>query len=77
MKTREEIKQDMKEVILAHLKEKGIDPTDSTTVIMNAPGIWRALVVSGKMPRQLTYDMMMSSMIERSMNRWFKGKFGG
>lgn len=75
MNSREQLKETLKAIILQHLKEKGIDPKDSTRVIMESPGIWEALCKSGKMPRQLTYGMMMSAMTEQALKKWYTNIF--
>ena len=61
---REEIKEILYQVILNHLKSKGIEPNDTTRVLMQGPEIWDAMVKSGRLPRALTYDMMMESMFK-------------
>lgn len=74
---REKVKADLKEVILNYLKDRGIEPHDSTKVIMNADGIWKALCVSGKMPRVLTYGMFMEGMTGAALTQEFGNIFGG
>ena len=76
MTAREKLKAELQGIILQYLREQRIDPKDSTTVIMNAPGIWKALCVSGKMPKVLTYDAMMSGMISGAMSNQFENIFG-
>lgn len=66
---------DLKDVILAWCKENNIEPTDSTKVIMNAPSLWNALVASGKMPKQLTYSMMMEGMMGAALSNTFGNLF--
>jgi hypothetical protein len=54
----EKVKREVKSVVMKYLIEKRIDHTDGTAVLMAAPGIWKALVASGKCPKGFNYEML-------------------
>lgn len=73
---RNKIHAELMDVILNYLREQKIDPSNSTQVIMAAPQIWKALCESGKMPKFLTYSMMMEGMMSASLSKQFGNMFG-
>jgi len=61
---KEQVKEELRLIILDYLRSKCIDPNDKTRLFMESHGIWDAMVRSGRLPRALTYDMMLKSIIK-------------
>lgn len=71
----ENLKRELKIIILKYLNENGINPRDKKTVLVHSGGIWNALVRSGRLPRGTTYDDLVSGMINASIGATFENMF--
>jgi len=62
------VKRDLFLVILGYLVAKKIDPKNGQAILDEAPGIWAALCESGKMPKYITYENLVDSIIDCGFN---------
>lgn len=63
----EKVKKELTEVIAIYCSTHNISIFDSTSLVVSAPGIWKALVSSGKMPKSMRYEDLISAIINASI----------
>lgn len=52
---------EIKRLVLLYLMFEKIDPRDTKQVLEHAPKIWKMLCESGKLPRTVTYEMLIDA----------------